>query len=251
MNNLYVCMECGYEWEGKDAFYCPKCGCGDFAKETINTFNYDEISIKNIEDNPHLIFICDGNKKQVIIDKEEIWKPVKDYEGLYEVSDLGRVRSLDRIVIQDCKWGSECNHIYNGKILKPRYHNGYVNVRLNKNGKPKTRNIHRIVAEAFIPNPENKKTINHKDGNKSNNKVDNLEWATDSEQQLHAYKMGLKKGRKKKIIQYDIEGNFIKEWESIKEAQRKLKISNIYKCCNGSTKTCGGYVWKYKEENNE
>lgn len=71
MNKLYVCMGCGYEWEGKDAFYCPKCGCGDFAEETINTFNYDEMSIKNIEDNSHLIFICDADRKEVIVEREE------------------------------------------------------------------------------------------------------------------------------------------------------------------------------------
>ncbi len=68
---IYVCMNCGYEWEAEYALYCPKCGCGDYTEEVDKVFTYDEISLKNIEDNPHLIFICNGDKKEVIVEREE------------------------------------------------------------------------------------------------------------------------------------------------------------------------------------
>ena len=100
---------------------------------------------------------------------EEIWKPIEGYEGLYEVSNLGRVRSLDRFYYR----------LHKGKVLSPtkdRY--GYLTVTLNCNGKSKTIKIHRLVAQAFLPNPDNLPQVNHKDEVKSNNCVDNLEWCS-------------------------------------------------------------------------
>lgn len=114
----------------------------------------------------------------------EIFKPIKNYESLYAVSNLGRVKSLYRIIN---------NHIIDEKILSPRKSkDGYLSVILHKDNKPKTFKIHRLVAETFIPNPENKETVNHKDGNKLNNAVINLEWSTRSEQMYHAYQHKLK-----------------------------------------------------------
>lgn len=113
---------------------------------------------------------------------EEIWKPIKGYEGLYEVSNLGRVKSLKRF------------HHQREQMLKnilTKY--GYYKTKLLKNGKYKLISTHRIVAQTFIPNEMNKEEVNHKDGNKLNNCVDNLEWCTSSENHIHAYKLGLQK----------------------------------------------------------
>ena len=103
----------------------------------------------------------------------EEWRPIEGYEGLYEVSNLGRVRSLDRYV----EYSNGRIHLHKGKVLSPaKDKNGYLKVVLNCNGKCKTTNIHRLVANVFIPNPDNLPMVNHKDEDKSNNSVDNLEW---------------------------------------------------------------------------
>lgn len=128
---------------------------------------------------------------------------------------------------------------------------------LYRYNKTKTIKIHRLVAEAFIPNLENKPQVNHINGDKTDNRVENLEWVTNSENQKHSYKIGLtvaKKGKENPharcVKQYDLENNFIKEWVCIKEIENILKISksNITACCRGKRKTAGNYIWKYKEE---
>lgn len=113
----------------------------------------------------------------------EIWKTINGYENFYEVSNYGRVRSLDRIVYFKNKKGSRA---YKGKILKQKYHNGYAMVNLNKNKNMEVKYIHRLVAEAFLPNPKNFPCVNHIDGVKSNNHVENLEWCTYSENNKYA-----------------------------------------------------------------
>ena len=114
----------------------------------------------------------------------ERWKDIKGYEGKYQVSNLGNVKSLLDKSLKKRE-----------KILKPSLtHKGYLRVYLSKESKKSTRLIHRLVAEAFIPNLENKETVNHIDGNKTNNRIDNLEWLSNIENQRHAWKMGLKKG---------------------------------------------------------
>lgn len=176
---------------------------------------------------------------------KEMWKAVKGYEGLYDVSNFGRVRSL-----------------INNKILKPDI-GLYKVVTLYKNKQRKRFYIHRLVAFSFIENKENKPMVNHIDGNKLNNNVSNLEWCTCQENNKHAFLKGLNKGsygmlgktgklnkKSKIVLQYDLDGNFIKEWYGLSEIERKLNISstNIWACCKGKRKKSKGYIWKYKEE---
>lgn len=107
---------------------------------------------------------------------EEIWKPVKGFEGYYEVSNLGRVRSIDRVVVDNVR---NCERLLKGKILIQRDNsNGYKGVMFCKEHKLYNKYVHRLVAEAFIPNKDNLPQVNHKDEDKSNNRVDNLEWCT-------------------------------------------------------------------------
>lgn len=189
----------------------------------------------------------------------EIWLPVVGYEGHYEISNFGSVKSIARIVVD-----------LNGKtfnkkeiILKPSINKyGYLQVGLCVNNKLKSHTVHTLVAEAFIDNPFNKPTVNHKDGNKLNNFVDNLEWATKSEQAVHSLDMGLRTmpnswngkfggdhGASKKVLQLDLNDNIINEFDSIIEASNDIGFhpSGITGVCKGRHKTCGGFKWKYKE----
>lgn len=114
---------------------------------------------------------------------KEVWKDIKGFEGAYMISNTGKVMSIPR-------QGMKGNEPILRKLSLT--HDGYVKVRLIYNGKDETRRVHRLVAEAFIPNPDNKETVNHIDGNKQNNNVHNLEWIDRSEQMIHAYKNNLK-----------------------------------------------------------
>lgn len=120
---------------------------------------------------------------------EEIWKNIVGYEGLYQISNLGRVKSLSRII----RHWKEGNSVLVERILKPGYDrkNGYYTVVFYKEKKAKTKKIHRLVAEAFIPNPENKPCVNHINGNKTDNRLENLEWCSKKENVIHAHKTGL------------------------------------------------------------
>lgn len=118
----------------------------------------------------------------------EIWKDIKGYEGYYQVSNLGRVKSLNTRL--KYRYGYRTRK---GRILKPSIsHKGYFKITLSKNNKSRNATIHRTVAQAFIPNPENKPCTNHKNGIKTDNRVENLEWCTISENTQHAYDTGLK-----------------------------------------------------------
>lgn len=160
--------------------------------------------------------------------KNEIWKDVKEYEGLYKVSTLGRIKSL--------KFNKE-------KILKQeKTQDGYLTVRLRKDGNVKHIGVHRLVAQAFIMNLNNLPQVNHKDEIKTNNNVDNLEWCT---QQYNMSYGSRTKKISKQVYQYTLNGKFIKKWESITNAQEKLNIRHISECCNGKMLTAGGFVWNY------
>ncbi len=129
-------------------------------------------------------------EEQRLISMVEIWKPVVGFETFYECSNLGRCRSLPREIIYKSDKKSRVGK-WKGKILKPsKKEDGYLRYNLYINGKLKRYSAHRMVAQAFIPNHKNKRCVNHKDSNKSNNKVDNLEWVTDSENVLYSYQHG-------------------------------------------------------------
>ena len=154
----------------------------------------------------------------------EKWKDVVSYEGLYQISNFGRVKGKHRIKSQQD----------NGK--------GYLMVRLNKNGKSRWHLVHRLVAKAFIENPENKPTVNHIDGNRKNNKFNNLEWATYSENNLHSYRSN---GRKSALAVpiYCIETGKI--YKSSYDASKDTGIpqSSINRCANGIFKSTNGTHW--------
>lgn len=186
----------------------------------------------------------------------EIWKDIAGYEGLYQVSNLGQVKALSRRRMLGNKF---C--VSNERILRPRSCNGYIKTSLNKNGKGKDLFVHRLVAEAFIPNPYSKRTVNHINGDKADNRLENLEWATYSENNLHAYeKLGHKSPRgwtgcfgaehhtSKPVKQLSSDGEYIAEYAGLSEAERATGVLNqsISKCCKGIYKTAGGYIWKYK-----
>lgn len=185
---------------------------------------------------------------------KEIWKDIVGYEGLYQVSNLGRVKSLKRKVYAGrgkMRWQYE-------KILsnKKENGNGYKIVNLFKNGKGKNKYIHRLVAESFLENQNNLPQINHKDENKSNNCVNNLEYCTCqyncTYNNLHI-RRGLKSRNNKmskKIYQLNENNKILKEYPSISEASRQVNVSfqAISDCLNGKQKHSAGYKWKYVEK---
>lgn len=175
----------------------------------------------------------------------EIWKPIKNYENLYVISNLGNIKSLDK--------KDSIGRKIKGKYMKPiKRKDGYLDILLRKNNHSKRFLIHRLVAQTFIENKNNYKEINHKDENKSNNCVKNLEWC--NRKYNINYGMANKKRKEtllnkngKAINQIDKNNNIIKQYSSLMEAHRKTKLnkSHLSECCNGIRKTTGGFKWEY------
>jgi len=176
----------------------------------------------------------------------EEWKTIKGFDGKYQVSNTGKIKSLK------CK---------NPKIMAKRHNeNGYCTIILYENSKGTNFKLHRLVAEYFIPNPENKEQVNHIDGNKDNNTVANLEWCTRSENEIHSFRVlhqkhnmtgafGKLHPNSIEIDQIDINtGKILKTYYGSLEAQREVKTanqSNIIACCKGKRNQAGGYKWRY------
>lgn len=175
---------------------------------------------------------------------KEIWKPIENFEN-YEISSYGRIRSLN------------FNNEKRISLLKTSISKkGYVRVRVSKNNKKYTINIHKLVGLAYVPNPDNKPQINHLDGNKQNNYYKNLEWSTNLENQIHARENGLIKPPPKSgdnscsipVNQYELfTFKLIKKWDCINDVERDLKIprQNVIKCCKKRRISAGNFHWCY------
>lgn len=171
----------------------------------------------------------------------EMWRDIEGFEGLYQISSYGRVKSLQmyttgRIIKRD-------------KILKPFSNgNGYLVVHLRKNNKRFVKYVHRLVSEAFIPNPNKYPCINHMDESKNNNKADNLEWCTFRYNNNYGnHNIKLSKSKLKLVDQYDKDLNLVRTWEGIRKAMKETNCSHIVECCKGKVKSSGGFIWKYHE----
>lgn len=198
--------------------------------------------------------------------EQEIWKPVVGYEGLYQVSSLGRVKSLERLVKNDKK---DVFMLLKEKVLSLcSSGRQYYYVSLTKDSSSKKVYVHRLVAEAFLPNTENKPCIDHLNTNKFDNRVENLRWVTHKENannsitlerirnnghstEVAKKNMATRKKHRKynapmEVFQYSVEGNFISSYESISEAERVTGIKNIEKVVQGKRITAGGYKWYNK-----
>ena len=173
---------------------------------------------------------------------QEYWVPIPNYEGYYEISTIGNIRSIKRSILTKSGYLKPEKE----RIITQRISNkGYSTVTLSKNGQSKSQHVHRLLAQAFIPNPENKATVNHLNGDKLDNRIENLEWATYSENAIHAYKSGLYKSneRKRRLIIDTCSGE---KYTSIKKAAVHLNI-NYSTCRNylsghSPNATCLQYV---------
>lgn len=186
----------------------------------------------------------------------EVWKDVVGYEGYYEVSNLGNIRSLDRDTTMEFR-GSKRTNPFKGKVLKFGITTtGYYQVNLYCNGKGTWKRVHRIVAEAFIENLNGKECVNHIDENKLNNNVENLEWVTVRENCLHGTKPQKQRiSASIPVVAYDLDDNIIKTFDSAKDASvyfggSEKSRGNISKAIKGKVKTAFGYKWKYVQPQN-
>ena len=195
---------------------------------------------------------------------EEIWKWIDGYENMYQVSNLGRVRSVDRDVYCEVS-PNKLQHIY-GKVLKQgTNHKGYPIVYLSKDGKQKTITVHRLAALTFIENPLNLPQVNHIDGDKTNNNVSNLEWCDNSYNQIHAHKTGLFPkyedtvgwGRPARpVAMLDLNTKeVLRTFETLASVKRETGINqfNVRSVCLGLRNHAGEYDWKFinKKEGDE
>lgn len=170
----------------------------------------------------------------------EIWKDIEELNGDYQISNLGRLKRTKKYRNQFTEWESN-------KILKwQKDKDGYLvtSIKNPLTGKYTSYKAHRLVAKAFIPNPNNYPQVNHKDENKENNNVNNLEWCTSLYNNHYGTKL---EKQNKSVKQYDKFGNLLRVWDSVTVAGETLRIdkSHIVKCCRGKTKTAYGFIWKY------
>ena len=171
------------------------------------------------------------------------WRPVRGFEGYYEVGDAGDIRSMPRTV-PDTAHGYRTIH---GKTMRQAYdRNGYLVVNLHKLGVSSVLPVHRLVAEAFISNLFGLPVVNHIDGNKANNTVENLEWVSYSENNVHALQTKLRAPKSNPVMQMDMSGDTIAVYESVADASRQTGISRgmISHAVHGRAKHAGGFLWR-------
>lgn len=184
-----------------------------------------------------------NNQDQSDNNVQEIWKDVRGYEGLYQVSNLGRVRSLDRCLTNK----NGVTRICRGRVLKPQDDtHGY---RIVSFGRKNHKKVHRLVAGAFCDNPNPRKfnVVNHKDSNTSNNKASNLEWCTQAYNMAYGLlRQKQVEAQSKAVAQYTKDGTLIKVYPSLRGASRETGINkwNIFTSCKTGKKTAGGFLWK-------
>lgn len=176
----------------------------------------------------------------------EVWKDIQSYEGFYQVSSLGRIRSLNRTVRNRLGFT-----IAKGKVLSGVSKNGYLRVQLFKEGRWKSYPIHRLVANAFLSNSNSMPEVNHKNEDKGDNRVDNLEWC-DRKQNCNYGTRTKRQSEKlsKKVLQLTIDGKLVSSFKSTAEVFRVLgfRSSHISECCNGIRTISYGYKWRYSNE---
>ena len=174
----------------------------------------------------------------------EIWKDISNYKGYYQASNIGRIKSLDRYV----RGRYNTMRLIKGKVLKPGITNkGYFAVNIYRIGNHRMLSVHRLVAVTFINNPENKATVNHKNGNKLDNRVENLEFMTQKENVNHAYNKGLHNYNRRKILMLSLDNEPLLWFNSLTEASTMsgVNLSSVSNCCVGSRKTAGRYKWQH------
>lgn len=197
--------------------------------------------------------------------EEEIWKDIPGYEGLYQVSDQGRVRSLDRIVAHS-RYGFQS---LKGRILRQHKNgDGYFQIGLNKDSHRKRYRTHRLVAQTFIPNPNSKPEVDHINTKRDDNRIENLRWATLKENQNNSLtqkkrsdsmkgdkhpmygKLGKTNPNSKPVYQVSMDGNIIRKWNALSEAERQTGTdeSSISRCCQGKLNSSGGFRWIYASD---
>lgn len=179
---------------------------------------------------------------------EEVWKNIINFEDYYQISNYGRVKSLERIIFRK----NNTTYFQKERIMKLTTNkNGYLYITLRKNNKVKTFLVHRLVAQAFISNPNNLPEINHKDEDKTNNRIENLEWCTN----LYNENYGSGNARagilhRKEVIQYNKNNNYICKYKSGIDAEHQTGIDNasISRCCYNKQKKAGGFYWRFANE---